>query len=116
MQVTIYHNPRCSKSRQALALLEDNNIKPQVYLYLKQPLSLSELSSIAAKLTVPITNMVRFNESLAKELNITSLDARGEQEWLELLADNPILLQRPIVVFEHQALIARPPQDLLAYI
>ena len=108
---TIYHNPRCTKSRATLALLQENGIEPVVVEYLKDPPSPATLKSVLAKLSLPAEGLVRKNEDLFNEKfagrNFT------EQKWLEVLSENPILIERPIVVKGDQAVIGRPPESVL---
>lgn len=109
MNWTIYHNPRCSKSRQTLALLQDAGIEPQVIEYLKTPPSADELDAILNKLGVEPPAVIRFGEDIAKQLGIAKTDTRSHAEWLALIAEHPVLLERPIVVHGAQARLGRPP-------
>jgi len=110
---TIYHNPRCSKSRATLELLQQKGITPTIVLYLETPTSVTALERIVKQLNVPVTDIIRFGEDRAKELRITAKDSRSTEEWCELIAANPILLERPIVVHNHKARIGRPPEQVL---
>jgi arsenate reductase len=110
---TIYHNPRCSKSRATLELLQEKGIKPTIVLYLETPPSVTELERIVKQLNVPVIDIIRFGEDRAKELRITAKDSHSTEEWCELIAANPILLERPIVVDKNKACIGRPPQKVL---
>lgn len=110
-QFTIYHNPRCSKSRQALALLESHAIQPVVVEYLQHPLTLSELNKLRAHFS--LQEFVRSNEKVFKELNL-NLD--NEEEVLQAMADRPILMQRPIVTYAEKAVIGRPVENILSLI
>jgi len=110
---TLYHNPRCSKSRETLALLEQQGIAPEVVLYLQTPPSAAALEKIVAQLGLPATAIVRFKEDRAAELGIAENDKRSTKEWCELIAANPILLERPIVVHNKAARIGRPPEQVL---
>ncbi len=115
MSVVIYHNPRCSKSRQTLALIESQGITPKIIKYLENPPSKHKLKKIVKLLNVPVTDIIRFKESLAKELGITKKDDRSEGEWLEILANHPVLMERPIVlVNDDSAAVGRPPENVLA--
>ena len=114
MSLKMYHNPRCSKSRQTLALLEENGVTPELVLYLESQPTVAELESVLQKLGLEPTAMFRFKESLAKELGISKSDERSAHEWMELLADNIKLLERPIVVTDKAAAIGRPPEQVLA--
>ncbi len=112
MAVTIYHNPRCSKSRQTLELLESRGIRPRVIEYLKSPPDHATLKSLLRKLGMPASALVRRKEEEFKSLG---LDRPGttEDAFLEALASHPRLLERPIVVSGRKARIGRPPESVL---
>ncbi len=112
MNWTIYHNPRCSKSRQTLALLQEAGIEPQQVEYLKAPPTAAELDALCRKLGVEPPAVMRFGESVAKDLGLSKADSRSRAEWLELIAANPILLERPIVVHGIHARLGRPPETV----
>ncbi|AOK31181.1 MULTISPECIES: arsenate reductase (glutaredoxin) [Burkholderia] len=112
--ITIYHNPRCSKSRETLALLE--SLKPtgeeiQVVEYLKQPLTASQLETLHQQLGRPVSDMLRDNEAPYKDLNLGERGVSDEQVY-KAIAAHPILLQRPIVVYNGNAAIGRPPEAI----
>lgn len=109
----IYHNPRCSKSRQTLALLEDSGASPEIVEYLKTPPTLADLQTLHAALGGDVRAMIRFKEDEAKALGIKPGDERPDAEWLQILADTPRLLERPIVIANDQARIGRPPEQVL---
>ncbi|MFW7380456.1 MAG: arsenate reductase (glutaredoxin) [Oligoflexus sp.] len=106
----IYHNPRCSKSRQTLALLQENHVTCEVIEYLKNPPSRDELADIVAKLGLRPKDLVRVKDA---ELQEIQLDLENDEAVLQALARYPSLLQRPIVVTEEQAVIGRPPENVL---
>ena len=106
----IYHNPRCSKSRQTLALLQEAGVEPEVVEYLKTPPSAQERGQVHAALGGDVRAMLRFKEERARELGLHPDDERDTGEWLRLLAENPQLLERPIVVSAGAARIGRPPE------
>lgn len=108
----ILHNPRCSKSRQTLALLEDNGVQPKVIEYLKQPPSVSELEEICTKLGVEPQAIVRKKEALFKSLELVEQELT-RQQWLETLHQHPKLIERPIVIHGNHARIGRPPENVL---
>ena len=112
---TIFHNPRCSKSRQALGLLQEQGIEPEVVEYLKTPLSTETLQNLCQKLGVNVVDMMRTKERDFKELG---LGDRGvtDNELLQAITQNPILLERPIVVCGDKAVIGRPPENVLELI
>jgi len=109
--LTIYHNGECSKSRGALELLIENNIPHKVRFYIAEPLSKDELKALLAKLGMKAQDIVRKNETLYKE----QYEGReiSNEEWIDILATNPVLLERPIVENEETAIIARPPERAL---
>jgi arsenate reductase len=106
----IYHNPRCSKSRQALQLLKENGEEPDVIEYLKNPLNQTELADLIKKLKISAHKILRNNEDEYSELGLSS--ETSEEDILTAIAINPILLERPIIVKGRKALIARPPELL----
>jgi arsenate reductase len=110
--VTIYHNPRCSKSRDALALLKENGIEPVVVEYLKQPPDKATLKAIVGKLGIKPEQLVRKGEATFKQ-NFAG-KVLTDDEWLDALVTNPILIERPIVVSGTRAIIGRPPENVLA--
>lgn len=112
MTVTIYHNPRCSKSRQTLALLEEKGADPNIVDYQKTPPSVAELKKILKKLGLKAHDIVRKGEGLYAELGLKQRDV-SEDELLELLVENPILIERPIVVAGQKAALGRPPEAVL---
>ena len=111
MTVTIWHNPRCSKSRDTLALLEAAGITPEVRLYLKDPPSREELARAADLLGVPPIEMMREGEKVFAELGL-SRDAAPEL-LIAAMEDRPILIERPIVFANGKAAIGRPPSAAL---
>ena len=110
---TLYHNPRCSKSRQALALLQERGIKPQVIEYLKQPPTADELLALCARMKLRPVQLIRVKEARFKELGLSLDDKRSDAEWCRLLSENPVLIERPIVVHGSQAALGRPPEKVL---
>ena len=115
MSVTIYHNPRCSKSRQALQLLTDNGIEPQIIEYLKTPPSATEIKKILKLLKISARGLIREKESLYAELNLDNTMA-SEEDLVKAMADNPILMERPVVIANGKAVIGRPPDAVLKII
>ncbi|MDA3914227.1 arsenate reductase (glutaredoxin) [Oleiagrimonas sp.] len=112
MNVRILHNPRCSKSRATLALLEERGIKPDVVRYLEQPPSVDELEQLLEMLGLQPRQLMRRNEPVyeQKQLDDPGLDRTA---LLETMARNPILIQRPIVIHGARAAIGRPPEAIL---
>ena len=110
-QFTIYHNPRCSKSRNTLALLQQHGIEPAVIEYLKDSPSKSELKSIVRKLGFQPEQIVRKGEDTYKRKFAGK--TLSNDQWLDALASNPILIERPIVVKGERAIVGRPPENVL---
>jgi arsenate reductase (glutaredoxin) len=113
VSVTIYHNPRCSKSRETLKLIEARGFKPNVVDYLKTPPSAAEFKSILKKLGLRAADIVRKGEPLYAELGLKDRKL-DDDALLALLVANPILIERPIVVAGGKAAIGRPPEAVLA--
>ncbi|MEP4147560.1 MAG: arsenate reductase (glutaredoxin) [Halioglobus sp.] len=111
---TIYHNPRCSKSRMTLALLEDKGIAPDVVLYLEASPDASEIASLLEKLGISAAQLVRKGEDAYKShgLGADSTD----QELIAAMALHPKLIERPIVVHGDRAVLGRPPENVLSLI
>ncbi|MGM9515975.1 arsenate reductase (glutaredoxin) [Roseateles sp. DB2] len=111
----IFHNPRCSKSREALALLQDAGLAPEVIEYLKTPPDLGTLKALVRQLGLPVRELLRSSEALYAELGLADTSLSDDQ-LLDALLHHPQLLQRPIVVRGEQALIARPPERLKTWL
>jgi len=107
----IYHNPRCGKSRQTLALLEEQGKSPEIIRYLDTPPTKAELQDILQKLGISAEKLVRKGEKLFKE-NFKGKEY-NEEAWLDLLVENPKLIERPIVINGNKAAIGRPPELVL---
>jgi arsenate reductase len=113
MTVTIYHNPRCSKSRAALALIEARGLKPKIVEYLKTPPSAAELKAVLRKLGLRPHDLLRTSEPLYAELGLKT-SKLDDDALIALLVRNPILIERPIVIAGDKAAIGRPPEKVLA--
>lgn len=111
----IFHNPRCSKSRQTLALLQEQGIEPEQMLYLQNPLTQEVVNSLLLKLAVPVRDIIRNSEDAYKTLGLADTSL-SDDALVQALVDNPKLLQRPIVVKGDKAIIGRPPENVLALI
>ncbi len=110
--VTIYHNPRCSKSRQTLALLEENNISPDVILYLDTPPSATDLQQLLSKLGISARELLRKGEDAYKDNNLKNPEL-SEQQLIDAMVAHPKLIERPIVVKGDKAVLGRPPENVL---
>lgn len=107
---TIYHNPRCGKSRAALGILAGHGIEPTIVEYLKTPLDREQLRALLKKLGLKPEQIVRKGEDIYKQTYASR--AMTDDEWLDALAEHPILLERPIVVKGNRAVVGRPPEKV----
>ena len=113
MSVTIYHNPRCSKSRETLNLLQSKNIEPSVVEYLKTPLSHEQISTLVSQLGFnSARNLMRTKEEQYKALNLK--DENSESVLIDAMVNHPKLIERPIVVNNNKAALGRPPENVLS--
>lgn len=110
MALTLWHNPRCGKSRAALALLTERGLSPTVRLYLKEPPTESEIVALLRQLEVPAIGLVRTGERLFRELDLADSD---DTALVAAMAAHPILIERPILVTGDRAVIGRPPEKIL---
>ena len=106
----IYHNPRCSKSRQGLAILNDSKVDFEIIEYLKTPPSEKEIKDILSKLQMEPINLVRKNEAIWKE-NYKGKELSNDQ-IIKAMAENPKLIERPIVIHNNEAVLGRPPENI----
>ncbi len=112
---TIYHNPRCSKSRLTLELLKDKGIDPKVILYLETPPSEKELVLILKKLNMEARELLRKGEAEFKEQNLSDT-SKSEEDIIQAMVHFPKLMERPIVIYGDRAIIGRPPENVLKII
>jgi arsenate reductase len=110
--ITIYHNPRCSKSRATLALIEGRGVTPTVIEYLRTPPTRVEIEALVAKLGIEPEQLVRKSEEIFKSEYAGKTLTRAA--WLDALVRHPILIERPIVVAGDRAVIGRPPENVEA--
>jgi arsenate reductase len=113
MNIKIYHNPRCTKSRQTLALLEKKTTDFKIIEYLKNPLSFDEIKEIIEKLAIKPIDLIRKNEQIWKD------NYKGKEmtdlEIIKAMEGNPKLIERPIVINERKGIIGRPPEKALSF-
>lgn len=114
MRDQFLHNPRCSKSREALKLLQDRGIDLPVVEYLQQPLGKVALKELCALLGVKPLQLVRTREALFSDLGLAVDNGYSDAQWLTVLAEHPKLMERPIAVYRGKAAIGRPPEQVLA--
>lgn len=107
---TIYHNPKCTKSRATLALLQEHGIEPKVIEYLKTPPTAAELQAIVTKLGITPEQLVRKGEE-AYKANYAGRKLTDAQ-WIQAMVSHPILIERPVVVAGNRAVIGRPPENI----
>ena len=110
MSVTIYHNPRCNKSRQTLALIESRGVKPRIIEYLKTPPSAGELKRLVKLLGMTPRQLLRAKEAKEAGLDDPGL---GDAEIIAGMVKHPIVIERPIVVSGERAALGRPPEAVL---
>ena len=110
----IYHNPRCSKSRQTLALLQENGVEPDVILYLDNIMTAGELRNLLVKLGLSPMQLVRKGEAVWKEKYKDK--ELSDDQIIEAMIANPKLIERPIVVKDQSAVLGRPPENILELI
>ena len=110
--VTIWHNPRCSKSRNAAALLEEKGVDTEVVKYLDTPPSKEELIEMLKMLGISARELMRTKEAIYKELDLKN--ENDEEKLIEAMAANPKLIERPIVIKDGKAAIGRPIENIVA--
>ncbi len=112
MQVTLYHNPRCSKSREALKLLQERGVEPGIVLYLEQPPNAAQLRDLLKRLQIDARSLLRRGEEEYRELGLAD-ESLSEQVLIEAMVKHPRLIERPIAVAGARAVIGRPPERVL---
>ena len=113
MSVVIYHNPRCSKSRQTLAVLEENGVQPEIIKYLDTPFTVEQLKTLFSQLGFKsVREMMRTKEADYKEANLSD-ESLTDEQLFSAMVDNPKLFERPVVVANNKAKIGRPPEQVL---
>ncbi len=109
---TIYHNPRCAKSRETLQLLHEHDSAPHVIEYLSEPPTKKQLRDICKMLGLKPLQIIRTKEALFSELELSTDNGYSDDQWLDVLVKNPRLLERPIVVRDGRAILGRPPENV----
>lgn len=112
----LYHNPKCSKSRETLGLLKDKKVEFEVIEYLENPPSINELKYITEKLNKKPIEIIRTKENKFKELGLEVSDIKSDDEWFKIMNENPILIERPIFIYNDNVTIGRPPENVLSII
>ncbi len=112
--VTIWHNPRCSKSRQALALLEEHGTDAEVVKYLETAPSAETIRAVLNKLQIPARDLMRTKEELYRELGLK--EVTDEEALIAAMAAHPKLIERPVVIMGDKAVIGRPPEKVVDFV
>lgn len=112
----IYHNPRCSKSRTTLELLNTHGVEVEIIDYLVQPPTSAEFDYMCKALAVPPMDLIRLKDKKYLELKISNPQNLSKDEWSALVRQHPHILQRPIVMIEGRVALGRPPENVLAII
>jgi len=112
MSIKIYHNPRCSKSRQTLQLLNEHNVEPEIFEYLKTPPTAAELTDVLKMLGIGPRELMRKKEAEYKESGANNPEL-SDQQLIELMVQYPKLIERPIVIKDGKAALGRPPELVL---
>jgi len=115
MPITIYHNPRCTKSRLSLALLNEKGFKPTIIEYLNHPPDHETLKSILTKLGISARELMRTNEQAYKDAKLDAPELT-EDQLIDAMISQPVLIERPIVIHGNKAVIGRPPENILEII
>lgn len=108
--IIVWHNPRCSKSRNAIAYLDEKGIIPTIYKYMDENPSVDELKELLAILNINVRDWMRTKEDVYKELNLK--DIEDDEKLLEAMSKNPKLIERPVVINANKAVIARPLENI----
>ena len=111
-KIIIYHNPRCSKSRDALKLLKEKNQDPEIFLYLQEILSQSKIRNLIKKLYIPVREILRKGEEEYKRNNLSDENI-SDEELIHFMIKFPKIIERPIIIKGDKAVIGRPPENIL---
>ena len=111
MKLTIWHNPKCSKSRQALEILNEKSVDADVVKYLENTPTKEEIKDVLAKLNISARELMRTKEDIYKELQLK--DVTDEEKLIDAMVENPKLIERPVVITDKKAVIGRPPEKIL---
>lgn len=112
-KATIYHNPRCSKSRSSLEILQNHDVDIEEIRYLEQIPTKEKLRELCRLMNLSPLEIVRTGENLFKELGLKKSDSKTDDEWLDILISHPKLIERPIVQIENKVVLGRPPENIL---
>ena len=109
-----YHNPRCRKSRETLKLVEEKKVDFDLLEYLIDPPNKKQLKFILDSLGKKPLEIMRTQEKVFKELGLSKKDVRADDEWINIMVDNPILIERPIFIYKNKVALGRPPENILS--
>ena len=113
-EIVIWHNPRCSKSREALKLLEAEGVEPEVFRYLDEKPSSEQIKEVLKMMGVGPRDIMRTKEAAYRELGLKDVD--DDEKLIEAMAENPKLIERPIVIKDGRAVLGRPPEKVIELI
>jgi arsenate reductase len=113
-KLTLMHNPRCSKSREALKILEENGIDAEIVKYLETPPTKEDIKKLLKMLGIHARDLMRTKEAIYKELNLK--EVHDEEKLIEAMAEHPKLIERPIVIKDKKAVIGRPPSKIVDFL
>ena len=113
-KLTLIHNPRCSKSREVLKIIEDNGVDIEIVKYLETPLTKDEIKELLEMLEINARDLMRTKEEIYKELNLK--DVNSEDMLIDAMAQYPKLIERPIVIKDTKAMIGRPPSKIIDFL
>jgi len=108
-----YHNPRRRKSRETLKLVEEKHVDFELVEYLKDPPTREKLKFILEGIGIKPLEIMRTKEKVFKDLNLSKKDLRSDDEWIEIMISNPILIERPILIYKNNVALGRPPENVL---
>ncbi len=112
--ITIWHNPRCSKSRQTLALIEENGREAAILKYLETTPDADEIRTVLKKLGISARELMRTKEAIYKELDLKNIE--DEEKLIQAMAENPKLIERPVVIMGDKAVLGRPPEKVIDFL
>ncbi len=108
--ITVWHNPRCSKSRNAIVYLEEKGIIPNIVKYMDETPSINEIKEVLTLLNIDVRDWMRTKEDVYKEMNLK--DVQDEEQLIKAMSENPKLIERPVVIKGNRAVIARPLENI----
>jgi arsenate reductase (glutaredoxin) len=111
MKTIIYHNPRCGKSRSALTILQEKNVEIEIVEYLKNPPTIQKLTEIINQIGIKPFELIRTGEEIYKEKFKGKIFS--DKEWIKIMVEHPILIERPIVIKNNKAIVGRPPEKII---